>query len=53
MIGLNFSGSGLLGFAIIFLGSGRVSKKLSGWVGVLGFRVPDPSLRCTYNVDIY
>ena len=35
MIGLNFSGSGQFGFAIIFLGSGKVGKKNLGsgfWV---------------------
>ena len=43
----NFSGSGRVGFAIFFSGSGRVrvSKKPSGRVGFSGFRVPDPSLR--------
>ena len=54
MIGLNFSGLGQFGFAIIFLGSGKVGKKTSGRVfGFSGFRAFGYSThRCTYNVDI-
>ena len=46
----NISGSGWVGFVIFFSGSGRVrvSKKPSGRVGFSGFRVPDPSLVCSY-----